>query len=519
MSFTHYCWFSRTRNNNPKASALPKASDLNNLAAWAEHLKATEFVPVLWVNDEVECELLSAQNNHTLIPAAGVLAATPATWHKNIQHLLGRVGHNNVSLWQTRAPNNRYHSYSKKMGVLVVNVEGFFDNAARVNPNFKALKNLFQLLVIEQLFYHLKNYLVDFLICYLKGFYFDLDFSPKTNTAFFKSMRSVNTALLVYASSHELLKLGKIFNVLKHDPQYPDAISLDVSMKVNVGAECDLVKPFARDVFSTVIPIDWVTDLKQKTARMKIASTKTMKAAIQRQPLSKLRRYTQRDPVDLQRQLRLDSLYLNKRNIVREIVFDNKIFLAYAMLCDSMLVDQAKSMHRFSQTQGIHNWLKKVYQPFYEKYFFDKFSQMHPLLPSRVFNTGFYSIQERVEAAEILSEHKLQQHVKSWLATKRAERVKLLSVPKPTSSCAAGSAQAITSGPGASPPRPASNRPPSPRGVIGQLMPEAVPTARGVGSRSAIPTPRNVTGSSTRRQADDNPYDDPNFWAKIVGKM
>lgn len=231
-NFVHTYWASGERVDKPGASFLPTHQLLKNLGAWSEHLRHTEFILILWVNQAVADELNDIKNSHIIYKDISQIYRTLARQGKEItlfQEFMQEIGVNYYSkeclyYWKMA---NRYHTdYCLPINTIVINIDTCFDNLTERNINFASLLKLYRDLNTYRLFAIAKDYVVVFLLSWIGGFYFDLDFKPSSTKKFFSNVDEVISLMRFYH-----LPLEKVYPLVKFFAINNSKCDFDVGMQ------------------------------------------------------------------------------------------------------------------------------------------------------------------------------------------------------------------------------------------------------------------------------------------------
>ncbi|WP_119343762.1 hypothetical protein [Facilibium subflavum] len=175
-----------------------------NIIHWAQHLKDTEFVPVLWTNDsvfkEMQTQIESEKNKATLTigdPVYHLLVKENNIKRNTIEKLnkITDLKSEGKLLWK---PHSSLLDSGRSCYIIIINAETYLneianrDNSGKVlKENVESIKLCYQLANENKLFALMKDKFIPFIISHFGGFYFDADIKPKLETAFFKNMADV----------------------------------------------------------------------------------------------------------------------------------------------------------------------------------------------------------------------------------------------------------------------------------------------------------------------------------------
>jgi hypothetical protein len=201
---------------------------MRNLASWAQHIRHTAFLPVLWCNDACYRALLHTSRQTPADPNPQI----PSSWHRTLDNFKQRLNRQTEIFFCIAEidQQNGYRQARYERNFLVVNIESYFHNLTAINPGFTDLLNTYQHLnKLPGFFAYVKDAIISLIISHFAGFYFDADIKH-TRQPFPQNYMALNPQHPVFTQVTDkhlpnamLIQMSKVIN----DSSNPDEALLN----------------------------------------------------------------------------------------------------------------------------------------------------------------------------------------------------------------------------------------------------------------------------------------------------
>lgn len=369
---------------------LPLAT-AKSAAAWSNHLKTTAFLTALWVSDNIFKQLLQqqvglyAEQWHEKIHCQ-----LPARQRESYRELCSKVSRRRIFYWRYRQPGiNDKFFYRMPMNVMVINIEGFFEDARAENNYFDTISLLFRLYNAHGFYQYVKDSTSEFLISHFGGIYCDVDILPQSGTVFFQNMQDLRN---LTKGRSNILRYGTTLCLLhNNETKY----RLDVGLLINFNTPISIKKNTKANQASSVIDEEKLL-LEIKAYQTMVATESGTAVLKQKKEIETQFAQQYRDSIDKTHR-ELNKKYL--QNLAKKsdsLTGLDQLNDAYQSVLEKDF-DNIKT-HPECNTGSYKRWLCFEYSEFYYTHIYPKFIHPDPCWDSTVEQTGFHYLRERMAA-------------------------------------------------------------------------------------------------------------------------